>query len=126
MKVKNYEELQKLVKNLKSDIQLRDVVAVKNGDSHEILVGLGEKAIENQSCKVLEKFLSVLSDKNIKNVRVVRHGDFGNLHKPTVVQVNEIGKDKVTYVDVDEDFAEKIVEAHFIKGEVLEERRFEA
>ncbi len=124
MRVQNYEELKELAAKLKSNVQLREVEAVEAGDSHEILVGLGDHAVENGSCKVLEKFIEVLSINEIKNVRVVRHGDFGDLHKPTVVQVNEVGKESVTYVDVDEDFAQKIIEYHFIKGEELKEHRF--
>ncbi|PID80411.1 MAG: hypothetical protein CSB19_00125 [Clostridiales bacterium] len=125
MRVNNYEELKDLVADLKLDVQLRELAGNASGDVHEILVGLGENSIENGSCKVLEKFLQVFSDKGIKNVRVIRHGDFGKLHKPTVVQVNEADKESVTYVDVDEAFVEKIVEHHFIKGEPLGERRFE-
>ncbi len=123
MRVQNYEELKKLVEKLKANVQLRDVVTVEAGESHEILVGLGENALENKSCLILEKFMQVLGDKGIKNVRMVRHGDFGDLHKPTVVQVNEVGKDSVTYEGVDVDFVEKIVDYHFIKGEELTERR---
>ncbi len=126
MRIQNYEELKQLVKSLKADVHLRKVVGVELAESHEILVGLGENAIENGSYKVLKRFMEVLTEKGIKNVKVVRHGDFGGLHKPTVVQVNEINRQSITYVSVDLDFVEKIVEAHFIKGEPLNERRFES
>ncbi len=126
MKIRSYDELKEIVRGLKEDCQLRQMTRAVPGGSHEIVIGLGEKALENGSFAVLNKFLSVLREKGIRNVRVVRHGDFGHFQEPTIVKVSELGKDTVTYYGVDLSFVEKIVDAHFVNCKELHERRLEA
>ncbi len=122
MKIKNFEELKEIVADHRKDVLLRKIGSDVDGN-HEVLIGMKSTKDCNLANRVLKKFIEVLYKKNIENVRVVRHDGFGCALTPVVIKINELGKGQTVYQSVDVDFVEKVIDAHFVEGVSLAERR---
>ncbi len=119
MKVKSYEDLDKLVKKYKRDVVLRET-GIQVDNNVEVLVGLGETGIKAKADEVLKYLGEYVFKHDITNVRVVRSQFKDHCDKAPLVMVNMPNKESVLYGNVDKKVAKAIIEDHILNNKIVE------
>lgn len=114
--MKTIEDLQKIREEMQSKISLRK----EDEDSIRVVVGMATCGIAAGARPVLEALLSEVSVRQLKNVVVTQTGCIGVCRLEPIVEVQEKGKEKVTYVNMDPEKARKMVSEHIVNGRVIE------
>ncbi len=70
---------------------------------------------------VLERFVSEISNRNLKNVHVSQTGCIGVCRLEPIVEVYVPGQEKVTYVKMDAEKASRVTMEHLVNGNVVTE-----
>lgn len=94
-------------------------------DGCRVVVGMGTCGISAGAKPVLEAIVNGIQAKGIKNVQVVPTGCIGMCVYEPIVEVFEPGKEKVSYIHVNAEKADKIVSQHLAKGEPVSEYMIE-
>ena len=74
--MKTLEEIRKIREEKRQELDLRVNLQANTREKH-ILVCHGTGCTSSKSPEILEKFRTVLKEKNIDNVRVIKTGCFG-------------------------------------------------
>ena len=90
-------------------------------DNTRIVVGMATCGIAAGARPVLNSFVNEVATRGLKNVTVSQTGCIGICQFEPVAEVFEPGKDKVTYVKLDEHKAKRIVADHIVNGNVVTE-----
>ena len=115
--MKSLAELQAIKDRMKSKLVLRE----GSGDIR-VVVGMATCGIAAGARPVLNTFVQKVSEAGLsEKVRVSQTGCIGICQYEPVVEVFEAGKEKVTYVKVTSEKAEKIVNEHLKGGKVVTE-----
>ena len=61
-----------------------------------------------------------VEDRKLEHVTVTQTGCIGLCQYEPIVEVYEPGKEKVTYVKVNEEKAKEILEQHLVRGQVVD------
>ena len=69
---------------------------------------------------VLNLLVKEVEDRKLEHVTVTQTGCIGLCQYEPIVEVYEPGKEKVTYVKVNEEKAKEILEQHLVRGQVLD------
>lgn len=69
---------------------------------------------------VLNTLVNEVRARELDNITVTQTGCIGLCQYEPIVEVYEPGKEKITYVKVNEEKALEILEEHLIKGKVVE------
>jgi len=113
-RLKNLEELKKLREDLRKDVQVR------NQTNTRIIVGMGTCGIAAGAREVIRAILKELEDRKI-NAHVETVGCMGMCAKEPLVDIEQAGMPRVTYVNVQPDMVPKLIEKHLVKGQVVQE-----
>ena len=113
--MKSLEELRAIRERMEGHIGLRS----ENDDTTKIVVGMATCGIAAGARPVLNKLVEEVHDKNLKNVVVEQTGCIGMCEYEPIVEVFAPGKEKVTYVKMTPEKAEKVIDKHIIGGEVV-------
>jgi NADP-reducing hydrogenase subunit HndB len=113
--MKSLEELRAIRERMEGQIGLRS----ENDDTTKIVVGMATCGIAAGARPVLNKLVEEVHDKNLKNVVVEQTGCIGMCEYEPIVEVFAPGKEKVTYVKMTPEKAEKVIDKHIIGGEVV-------
>jgi NADP-reducing hydrogenase subunit HndB len=113
-RLKNLEELKKLREDLRKDVQVR------NQTNTRIIVGMGTCGIAAGAREVIRAILKELEDRKI-NAHVETVGCMGMCAKEPLVDIEQAGMPRVTYVNVQPDMVPKLIEEHLVKGQVVQE-----
>ena len=115
--MKSLADLQKIREDMQKKINLRK----EDDSSIRVVVGMATCGIAAGARPVLAALVDEVGRRNLQNVVVTQTGCIGVCRLEPIVEVFEPGKEKVTYVNMDENKAKKIVSEHFVNGRVVDE-----
>ena len=114
--MKTLNEINKIRKEKREELDLRVNLKANTHEKH-ILVCHGTGCTSSKSPKIIEKFKSLIKEKNIENVKVIQTGCFGLCAKGPIVIIRP---EDVFYSMVTVDDCEEIINTHIIEGNVVE------
>ena len=115
--MKSLAELAELREKMKSAVNMRN----DNTDSTRVVVGMATCGIAAGARPVLTAFVDEVAKRQLNNVTVVQTGCIGLCQYEPIVEVNEPGKEKVTYVKMTADKVAKVVAEHLVNGQIVTE-----
>ena len=106
--------------------KMKDKIVLREGtDSIRVVVGMATCGIAAGARPVLNAFVEGVSAAGLNStVSVSQTGCIGICQYEPVVEVIEPGKEKVTYVLMNAEKANKVIEQHIKGGKVVEEYTF--
>lgn len=90
-------------------------------DGVRVVVGMATCGIAAGARPVLNEFTKMVAEESLDNVLVTQTGCIGICQYEPVVEVFETGKDKVTYVKMTPEKADRVVAQHLKNGKVVTE-----
>jgi NADP-reducing hydrogenase subunit HndB len=115
--MKSLADLQKIREDMQKKMSLRK----EDENDIRIVVGMATCGIAAGARPVLAALVDEVGRRNLRNVVITQTGCIGVCRLEPIVEVFEPGKDKVTYVKMDEAKARKIVSEHLVNGRVVDE-----
>ena len=113
--MKTLEELMAIRNKMQGQVNLR----AEDENAIRVVVGMATCGIVAGARPVLKAFSDAVQEKNLKNVMVVQSGCAGLCQYEPIVEINQPGKEKVTYVKMTAEKAAEVIELHLIGGEVV-------
>ncbi len=115
--MKSLEELAAIRDKMKATVNTRD----DSKDNTRVVVGMATCGIAAGARPVLNAFTEEVARRELSGVTVTQTGCIGICQYEPVVEVYKPGEDKVTYVKMTPERAQKVVAEHLIGGKpVLE------
>ncbi|SDB24634.1 (2Fe-2S) ferredoxin domain-containing protein [Eubacterium oxidoreducens] len=115
--MKSLEELRAIKERMKGQIGIREMGA----DVTRVVVGMATCGIASGARPVLNTLAQEVQKEKLDNVMVTQTGCIGLCQYEPIVEVFEPGKEKITYIWVDEKKAKDIVQKHLKGKEVIKE-----
>lgn len=113
--MKSLEELRAIRERMQSQLGVRE----GSDEKTRVVVGMATCGIAAGARPVLHKFTELVQEKGLKDVVVAQTGCLGICKYEPIVEIYEPGKPKTTYVHVDPEKSEEIVNRHLIGGQVV-------
>ena len=115
--MKSLAELQAIREKMQSRVNMRS----ENSDAVRVVVGMATCGIAAGARPVLNEFAAKVQEKGLTDKIVVSQtGCIGLCQYEPIVEVFEPGKEKVTYIKMNADKADEVMERHLIGGHVVE------
>ena len=114
--MKSLEELKALKEKAKAEIYQRDQQA-----GLRIVVGMATCGIAAGARPVMNAFVDELAKRNITNATVSMTGCIGMCRLEPIVEVLDKDDNKVTYVKMTAEKAQRVVAEHIVNGQVVTE-----
>ena len=116
--MKSLEELRAIREKMQSQVSMR-----AEDHSHiRVVVGMATCGIASGARPVLTTLSNLVQQKSLTDkISVTQTGCIGLCQYEPIVEVMEPGKPKVTYIKMNPDKAEEVLERHLIGGHVVEE-----
>ena len=114
--MKSLVELNAIRDKMKGQIGMRS----EHADNTRVVVGMATCGIASGARPVLNLLVKEVEDRKLEHVTVTQTGCIGLCQYEPIVEVYEPGKEKVTYVKVNEEKAKEILEQHLVRGQVLD------
>lgn len=114
--MKSLEELKKIRDQYKRVIDLRE-----EKEGTRIVVGMATCGISAGARPVLAALVEEVNKRNLENTKVAQTGCIGVCRLEPIVEVYEAGKEKVTYVNMTEEKARKVIAEHIVNGNIVTE-----
>nr|WP_121958699.1 (2Fe-2S) ferredoxin domain-containing protein [Petrotoga sp. 9PWA.NaAc.5.4] len=111
-KLKNTDELRKLIKELKEK---------KDKESIYLKVALGTCGVSSGAEDTYNELLKIIQEKKLSNVKVIKTGCLGYCYAEPTVEIDEPGKKPILYGNVTEKKVNDLVKTHLIEGKILED-----
>lgn len=86
-----------------------------------IVVGMATCGIAAGARPVLTALLEEVQKRNLSDVEVTQTGCIGVCKYEPIVEVYKEGEEKVTYVEMDEEKAKKLIADHIVNGNIVSE-----
>ena len=101
--------------------KMKDKVVIREGASDvRVVVGMATCGIAAGARPVLNALVEAVNNSGLaEKVRVSQTGCIGLCQYEPIVEIFEAGKDKVTYVKMDAEKAQRVVEEHLKGGKVV-------
>ena len=115
--MKSLEELKAIRERMQGQLGMRE----EGEDQTRVVVGMATCGIAAGARPVLNKFAELVQERGIKNTVVTQTGCIGICRFEPIVEIYEPGKPKVTYVHMDAEKAEEVVNRHLLGGQVVKE-----
>ena len=115
--MKTLEELQEIRNRIFNQVDMRQ----DNAEKTRIVVGMATCGIAAGARPVLKAFMDEMQAKNIADVTVAQTGCIGMCRLEPIVEVYVPGEEKVTYVHMTPEKAQKVVEDHIVNKKVVTE-----
>ena len=115
--MKTFEELKNIRDKMKSQVGLRS----EDNNTTRIVVGMATCGIAAGAKPVLLAFSDLINENDIENVVVTQTGCIGMCMNEPIVEVYAPGKEKVTYIKMDEQKAKRVFEQHIMRGKIVGE-----
>ena len=112
------------MKTLAELTQLRDE-ALKKGDLRKdrkgtrIVVGMATCGIAAGARPILAAMMDEVQKRGLKDVEITQTGCIGVCRLEPLVEVYKEGEDKVTYVELTEEKARRIIAEHIVNGNIV-------
>ncbi len=115
--MKSLEELKAIRLRMQGQLDMRD-----EGEDHiRVVVGMATCGIAAGARPVLNKFAELVQERGVKNTVVTQTGCIGICRYEPIVEIYEPGKPKVTYVHMNPEKAEEVVNRHLLGGQIVKE-----
>ena len=114
--MKSLEELKAIREKMQGQIGMRS----EHATDPRVVVGMATCGIASGARPVLNTLVKEVEDRKLKHVIVTQTGCIGLCQYEPIVEVYEPGKEKVTYVKVNEEKAKEILEQHLVRGQVVD------
>lgn len=115
--MKSLAELEAIKNKIKNQVEVRR----DSEDGIRIVVGMATCGIAAGARPVLAALAEEVGKRNLSNVSVSQTGCIGMCRLEPIVEVYEAGKERVTYVKMDEEKARKVIADHIVNGNVVTE-----
>lgn len=115
--MKSLEELRAIRERMQGQVSVRSSDSGKT----RVVVGMATCGIASGARPVLNYLAQEVAGRKLTNIMVTQTGCIGLCQYEPIVEVYEPGKEKVTYVKVNEEKAKDILDQHLIRGAVVEE-----
>ena len=110
--MKSLQELAAIREKMKDKVAIREA-----GDNTvRIVVGMATCGIAAGARPVLKALVDEVAKRNVQHVSVTQTGCIGMCQYEPIVEVFEPGKEKVTYVQMTAEKAQKVVAEHLVNG----------
>ena len=117
--MKTIADLKAIRERMQSTVFVRDNTD-ENAETR-VVVGMATCGISAGARPVFNALLEEVAARGLKNVKVTRSGCIGMCKLEPIVEVFVPGKEKVTYVLMDEAKAKRIVTDHIVNGNPVAE-----
>lgn len=115
--MKSLAELQAIREKVQNRVNIRQ----ENSDMTRVVVGMATCGIAAGARPVLNEFADKVQEKGLTDkISVSQTGCIGLCQYEPIVEVFEPGKEKVTYIKMDADKADEVLERHLIGGHVVD------
>lgn len=114
--MKSLEELRAIREKMKGQIGMRST----DESNTRVVVGMATCGIASGARPVLNRLVKEVQERNLENITVTQTGCIGLCQYEPIVEVYEPGKEKITYVKVNEEKAVDILEQHLVRGQALD------
>lgn len=114
--MKSLEELKAIREKMQGQIGMRS----EHATDTRVVVCMATCGIASGARPVLNTLVKEVEDRKLKHVIVTQTGCIGLCQYEPIVEVYEPGKEKVTYVKVNEEKAKEILEQHLVRGQVVD------
>ncbi|MCC8029112.1 MAG: (2Fe-2S) ferredoxin domain-containing protein [Lachnospiraceae bacterium] len=114
--MKSLEELKAIRERMQGQIGLRS----RDAKDTRVVVGMATCGIASGARPVLDRLVSEVQKRRLENVFVTQVGCIGLCQYEPIVEVFEPGKEKITYVKMNEEKAAEVLEEHLIGGKIVE------
>ena len=119
--MKSIADLEKIRKEALEKINIR-----KENDGTRIVVGMATCGIASGARPVMMALVEEVKKRNLDNVTVTQTGCIGACNMEPMIEVYKAGDDKVTYIKMTPEKAQKVVLDHVVNGKVVKEYMIEA
>lgn len=113
--MKSLEELRAIRERMQGTIGMRS----EDETNTRVVVGMATCGIASGARPVLNLLATEVQNRNLAHIIVTQTGCIGLCQYEPIVEVYEPGKEKVTYVKVDEEKAKDILERHLVRGQAV-------
>ena len=113
--MKSLEELRAIREKMQSQMGVRDTA----DKTTRVVVGMATCGIAAGARPVLNKFAELVQERHLENVMVTQTGCIGICKYEPIVEIFEPDKPKVTYVHMNAEKAEEVVNRHLVGGQVV-------
>ncbi len=93
----------------------------ENAEETRIVVGMATCGIAAGARPVMQAFVEEIQKRNLSNAFVTQTGCIGVCRLEPIVEVYVPGQEKVTYVKMTAEKAQKVVLDHIVNGKIVEE-----
>ena len=116
--MKSLEELLAIKEKAQAQMAARDA---DGNDGIRVVVGMATCGIAAGARPVLKALVDEVAKRNVQHVSVTQTGCIGMCQYEPIVEVFEPGKEKVTYVQMTAEKAQKVVAEHLVNGKPVVE-----
>ena len=116
--MKSLEELLAIKEKAQAQLAARDA---DGNDSIRVVVGMATCGIAAGARPVLKALVDEVAKRNVQHVSVTQTGCIGMCQYEPIVEIFEPGKEKVTYVQMTAEKAQKVVAEHLVNGKPVVE-----
>ena len=116
--MKSLEELLAIKEKAQAQLAARDA---EGNDGVRVVVGMATCGIAAGARPVLKALVDEVAKRNVQHVSVTQTGCIGMCQYEPIVEVFEPGKEKVTYVPMTAEKAQKVVAEHLVNGKPVVE-----
>ena len=116
--MKSLEELLAIKEKAQAQLAARDA---DGNDGIRVVVGMATCGIAAGARPVLKALVDEVAKRNVQHVSVTQTGCIGMCQYEPIVEVFEPGKEKVTYVQMTAEKAQKVVAEHLVNGKPVVE-----
>ena len=116
--MKSLEELLAIKEKAQAQLAARDS---DGNDGIRVVVGMATCGIAAGARPVLKALVDEVAKRNVQHVSVTQTGCIGMCQYEPIVEVFEPGKEKVTYVQMTAEKAQKVVAEHLVNGKPVVE-----
>ena len=114
--MKSLAELEALRQKVSADVTMR-----KDDHAVRIVVGMATCGIAAGARPVMNAFVEEVGKRNLEHVSVVQTGCIGMCRLEPIVEVMVPGEEKVTYIKMTPEKAQKVVAEHIVNGRPVKE-----
>ncbi len=115
--MKSLAELEAIKNKIKNQVEVRRDAE----DGIRIVVGMATCGIAAGARPVLAALVEEVGKRNLANVSVAQTGCIGMCRLEPIVEIYEAGKERVTYVKMNEEKARKVIADHIVNGNIVTE-----
>ena len=116
--MKSLEELPAIKEKAQAQLAARDA---DGNDGIRVVVGMATCDIAAGARPVLKALVDEVAKRNVQHISVTQTGCIGMCQYEPIVEIFEPGKEKVTYVQMTAEKAQKVVAEHLVNGKPVVE-----